>query len=257
MNYMPDRQQTLLGPGRVVVWFSCGASSAVAAKLAIEHYGADAVTVAYCDTSASEHSDNMRFLSDCEQWLGTTIAKLKHWSYRDIYDVFNAVRYLKGHSGAPCTTKLKKDVRKAFQWDSDIHVFGYTAAEISRCEQFTELNPDLVCAWPLIRDGLTHPDCLNIIEKAGIELPAMYRLGYHNNNCIGCVKGGAGYWNKIRVDFPEVFNRMSKIERDINYALIKLKNQPCFLDELPPNAGRFDPLPDMSCGPQCELEGTK
>ena len=35
--------------------------------------------------------------------------------------------------------------------------------------------------------------------------PLMYDLGYPNNNCIGCVKGGMGYWNHIRKDFPEVF----------------------------------------------------
>ncbi len=33
----------------------------------------------------------------------------------------------------------------------------------------------------------------------------MYRLGYVNNNWVGGWKGGMGYWNKIRVDFPDVF----------------------------------------------------
>ena len=40
----------------------------------------------------------------------------------------------------------------------------------------------------------------------------MYKLGYNNNNCIGCVKGGQAYWNKIRIDFPETFNKMAKLE---------------------------------------------
>lgn len=38
---------------RRVVWFSCGAASAVAAKLAVEKYG-DGCTVVYCDTSGDE-----------------------------------------------------------------------------------------------------------------------------------------------------------------------------------------------------------
>jgi hypothetical protein len=54
-----------------------------------------------------------------------------------------------------------------------------------------------------------------MLWKAGIEIPAMYKMGYNNNNCIGCVKGGMGYWNKIRKDFPEVFNRMAVIEREV------------------------------------------
>ena len=30
--------------------------------------------------------------------------------------------------------------------------------------------------------------CADIILKNGIKLPTMYELGFHNNNCIGCVK---------------------------------------------------------------------
>ncbi len=37
---------------RIVVWFSCGAASAVAAKLAVEKY--NNVMVVYCDTGG-EH----------------------------------------------------------------------------------------------------------------------------------------------------------------------------------------------------------
>jgi 3'-phosphoadenosine 5'-phosphosulfate sulfotransferase (PAPS reductase)/FAD synthetase len=211
---MPEIQQTLFGPGRVVAWFSCGASSAVAAKLAIEHYGRDAVEVAYCDTSASEHPDNARFLSDVERWLGKSIAKLHSPFYRNIYDVFRGVQYLRGQHGAPCTTHMKKNVRKAFQRDSDIHVFGYTVDEIGRRDIFVEANPTLVCAWPLIHHGYTRERCLNALKSAGVEIPAMYRMGYRNNNCIGCVKVGSGYWNKIRVDFPETFKQMSAMERE-------------------------------------------
>lgn len=36
--------------GRVLVWFSCGAASAVAAKLAVDKYRNDSVEVLYCDT---------------------------------------------------------------------------------------------------------------------------------------------------------------------------------------------------------------
>jgi len=41
----------------------------------------------------------------------------------------------------------------------------------------------------------------------------MYKLGYHNNNCIGCVKGGMGLLETSKVDFPEHFDRMAKLER--------------------------------------------
>lgn len=49
---------------RVVVWFSAGAASAVAAKLTLKKYeGRLPVHICYCDTG-SEHPDNERFISD-------------------------------------------------------------------------------------------------------------------------------------------------------------------------------------------------
>jgi len=57
-------------PGRMVVWFSCGAASAVAAKLV------EPDVIAYCETG-SEGADNARFLLDCEQWFGRSVTKLR------------------------------------------------------------------------------------------------------------------------------------------------------------------------------------
>jgi len=68
--------------------------------------------------------------------------------------------------------------------------------------------------------GLTKEMCAGLLLKNGIELPEMYKLGYSNNNCIGCVKGGKGYWNKIKTDFPPVFKRMAELERKVGYSCI-------------------------------------
>lgn len=57
---------------RVVVWFSCGAASAVAAYLAIQKYG-DSAVIVNCDTLSSEHPDNLRFFYDVEVWLKRSI----------------------------------------------------------------------------------------------------------------------------------------------------------------------------------------
>ena len=52
---------------RLVVWFSCGAASAVAAKLCLaKHRGEYDIEIARC-VVANEHQDNDRFASDCEQ----------------------------------------------------------------------------------------------------------------------------------------------------------------------------------------------
>ena len=172
--------------GRLVSWFSCGAASAVAAKLAIAD--GDPVTVVYCEVM-EEHPDNQRFLKDCENWFGQEIIILGNDKYkRSIYDVFDKTRYLAGHGGARCTLELKKNVRRDFELPTDRQVFGYTVEEKKRIDKFIDANNE-VDFWPiLVERGLTKVDCLAIVENAGIELPTMYKLGYKNNNCRGCVK---------------------------------------------------------------------
>jgi 3'-phosphoadenosine 5'-phosphosulfate sulfotransferase (PAPS reductase)/FAD synthetase len=244
--------------GRVLAWFSCGSASAVAAKLSVERYG-DRCEVLYCDTLAYEHPDNVRFLGDVERWLGVPIKILKSDTYTDIFDVFERTRWLVGPGGARCTTELKKNVRTAYQQPDDVHVFGFTVDEQHRVDRFGEQQPDLFAAFPLIEQGITKADCHRRIAAAGIAMPAMYRLGYDNNNCIGCVKGGTSYWNKIRRDFPEAFDRMARMERTLDAAICKTEpvvdgkrlRLRVFLDELPPDIQDNLPL-EMECGVLCQ-----
>jgi len=239
---------------RILVWFSCGAASAVAAKLAVQKYG-DKCRILYCDT-ASEHPSNHKFLKDIETWIKQPIIKLKSPDYNDIWDVFEKTRYLAGVAGARCTTELKKKLRLDYQELDDIQIFGYTSEEKSRAKRFDKNNPEIKTEWILIDKDISKKDCLAVLARAGIEIPDMYKMGYKNNNCIGCVKGQSGYWNKIRVDFPDVFERMAKTERKLNVALNKTyagdgKRKRVFLDELDPNAGRYESEPDISCGLSC------
>jgi len=78
----------------------------------------------------------------------------------------------------------------------------------------------------------------------------MYELGFHNNNCIMCVKGGKGYANHIRKHFEKEFIKMSKLEREVGATCIK--NQ--YLDELNPKAGMHKPPITPDCGTFCEIE---
>lgn len=91
----------------------------------------------------------------------------------------------------------------------------------------------------------------------GIERPKMYELGYRNNNCVGCVKGGMGYWNKVRRDFPEIFELRARREREIGHSCLTEKigseTVPLFLDELDPSRGRFEDEVLEECSIACQL----
>lgn len=241
---------------RIVCWFSCGAASAVATKLAIEENarGAKLSLVVARIVVKNESEDNDRFAADCERWFGVPILSLMNEKYGGSVDtVIEKERYLVGPHGAACTRLLKKAVRMAFQLPGDRQVFGYASEEQNRVDNFLDANAD-IDLWPiLIEKGLMKADCLAMVERAGIVLPAMYLMGYRNNNCIGCVKGGAGYWNKIRVDFPSVFAQRAKQERLLNRTICKIGGKRVFLDELPVDAGHYPNEPEIQCGIFCEM----
>jgi hypothetical protein len=194
-----------------------------------------------------------RFMADIEQWLGVPVGDVHSSKYADHWDVIGRRRFLNGPDGALCTTELKKKPRWAVQDAYGPQVYGYTAdpKDARRAVRFRQQNPEVELLTPLIERGLTKSDCLAMLDRAGIEIPAMYRLGYMNNNCIGCVKGGMGYWNKIRRDFPDVFDRMADLERELNHALNSDDDGPVFLDLLDPSRGRYEDEPDMECSLLC------
>ena len=243
---------------RRLCWVSAGAASAVAVKLDLAvHHEAEHV-LAYSDPG-SEHPDNARFLTDLEAWFERPIVRLKSTHYADTWQVWRETRYLDGDpqqlgtTGARCTAELKKKPRFAFQRHDDVQVFGYTAEEAHRADRFRAQNPDVTLATPLIDRGLTKDDCLAIIERAGLALPAMYALGYRNNNCIGCPKGGLGYWNKIRRDFPATFTAMAELERDLGHTCGRDEDGPVWLDELDPDRGNHADEPAFECSLLCAI----
>jgi hypothetical protein len=235
---------------RTVVWFSCGAASAVAAKLTLKDTP-DAV-IAYCETGA-EHPDNERFMQDCQRWFGKAVYRLKSPDYDDTWDVWTKRKYLAGISGAPCTVELKVGPRLVWQHPTDIHVFGYTAdkTDAKRAVLLRDNYPEMTIRTPLIAHSLTKENCLALISSAGIALPVMYGLGFHNNNCIPCVKATSpNYWALVRQEFPEHFARMAALSRSLNVRLCRIKNERRFIDEIPldhPTTNPISPACDFLC----------
>ena len=102
---------------------------------------------------------------------------------------------INGVFGAPCTRILKREVRRKWEREHPDHhayVWGYDCNETKRADHVIENMSDYDHEFPLIDYGLTKQDAHGIAAKLGLKRPAMYDLGYPNNNCIGCVKGGDG-----------------------------------------------------------------
>jgi len=229
-----------------IAWFSTGVSSFVACRLTSD---IDKILYTHID---DQHEDGLRFLADCEAALGREIEILQSEKYSCVADVLQDKRFINSAYGAPCTLHLKKRVRQMWEREYGIghtYIWGYDVTEKHRADRLVEMMPEFNHEFPLIEKGLTKADCHGLLKSLGIKRPAMYDMGYPNNNCIGCVKGGMGYWNKIRVDFPDVFKRRAEMERAIGHSCIK----DIFLDELDPDAGREQKVILEECGIVCEI----
>lgn len=244
---------------RIVCQFSCGAASAVATKLALAQYGATHDVKIVNAFLQEEHADNRRFAQDAQVWFGREIVTLRNEKYNaSAIQVWRRRQYIKGPSGAPCSLELKRKLLDEWKQPGDVMVFGYTMEEADRLDDFRERNPDRPVLAPLIERGLGKADCKAMIERAGIQLPYMYRLGYDNANCIGCPKGGEGYWRAIRQDFPEHFEAVCALQDEIGpgswflrYRSGPRKNERFPLRDLPAGeARRNESLP--SCSFFCE-----
>lgn len=241
----------------IAVWFSCGAASAVAAKLTLEQYGEYNTISILNNPIAEEDEDNQRFLRDVQKWLGHPINHVRSSRYpsQSCKDVWEARQFMSGPKGAPCTLELKKRARQ--EWENerkpDFTVLGFTAEEAKRADRFKLTERDTLLT-PLIDFKYTKQMCFDVLINAGIELPKIYLQGYPNANCIGCVKAsGVGYWQLVREKHPEVFQERAKLSRRIGSKLVIHKGERIFLDQLPLDAKGL-PLKeyDFECGLFCE-----
>lgn len=223
-----------------VCWVSAGVSSFIAGWLVRDTVD----EFIYIDV-ADQHPDSMRFINECEKALERPIRILRSREYKNVEDCVRTFGFVRNNNNHfyPCTSWLKKRVRK--QWEADhenddvTFVWGMDMNEQHRADRLIEGMPEYHHEFPLIDRQLTKAEAHGILRTLGIKRPLMYDLGYSNNNCVGCMRGGMGYWNKIRIDFPDVFIARAKMERDIGNTILHDANGPIFLDELDPERGKM------------------
>ena len=238
-----------------VLWFSCGVSSAIAAWLCKDELD----EIIYCHVD-DQHEDSMRFLHDVEKLIRREITVIQANNPSVDYSCRSSkCIVIPGEMFAACTNCLKKKPRLQFEinlsYDNPelnevTYFWGLDYDEVNRMGGFKKIRTEIPAnhRFPLHEKELRKQDCHGLIARLGVRRPVMYDMGYSNNNCIGCVKGGMWYWNKIRKDFPRVFESRALMERDIGYSCIP----GVFLDTLGKNMGRKSKEIDMSCMLYCE-----
>jgi hypothetical protein len=178
----------------------------------------------------NEDEDTYRFKEDCERWYQKPIEVISAIGnkYDSIEDVWIKHKSLNVATGAICSTHLKRRVRERWQKENEYQyqVFGFEfeKKEFNRALGLSSNYPNVNAIYPLIMMGYSKNICIDIVKKAGIEIPRVYSLGFKNNNCFntGCVQGGIGYWQKMKEDFPDKFDKMAEME----HKLTEIKGEP-------------------------------
>ncbi len=260
----------------VICWWSGGVTSAVACKIAIDLFGLESCRIIMIDTR-NEDDDTYRFKKDCEQWYGKEIEVIASDVYPTIEDVWHRFNSLNVATGAICSTHMKRLVRERWQKtnDYDYQVFGFEfeKKEFNRALSMKLNHPKSKAIFPLIMMGYDKLECMRIISEAFIEVPKMYKYGFKNNNCFktGCVQGGIGYWQKMKHEFPDKFNKMADLEHELTSKrgspVTMLKDQGreakesgnvlVFLRKHPdyPNLKCIDDMPQQKVEPLMECNG--
>lgn len=228
---------------RIICWFSGGITSAVACKLAIDIFGKDNCELLMIDTK-NEDVDTYRFKNDCEKWYGLKIKRIGAFenkdndpnyeyidigiNYNSINDVWEKHLSLNVATGAICSTQLKRRVREEWQkrneYTNQIFGFEFIKKEFNRAFSLALNHPKAKSIFPLLMMAYNKEMCIKIVENVGIKIPDSYLLGLRNNNCLetGCVQGGIGYWQLMKIIRPIKFDEMA----DREHRLTNLKGQP-------------------------------
>ena len=226
--------------GDIICWWSGGVTSAVACRLALNIYGADRCRIIMIDTK-NEHPDTYRFKLELEgKYYGKEIETITAIgdTYESIKDVWYRHKQLNTANGAVCSYMLKRKVREKWEkentFSTQVFGFEFDKKEFNRATALKLNHPHTNPIFPLLMYGYDKAYCIKEFEKLNIELPAPYRMGFHNNNCLnpktgGCISGGIGYWQKIKREMPSLFENMAKIEHDLTelrgYQVTMLKDQ--------------------------------
>lgn len=202
-----------------IVFYSGGKGSFVAAKRVIEKHGKDNVILLFSDTKI-EHEDLYRFLDETGEFLGVEVTTIEDG--RTPWQVFKDAKYIGGTRGARCSIELKrlvarKWIEERFEKDEVVLHFGIDVFEKERTKGIGRQWQDYDCQYPLMwQPWATYSTVIDEVKKSGIEMPAMYLLGFSHNNCGGfCVKAGLSHYANVLKTMPEKYLQYEKEEAEV------------------------------------------
>lgn len=200
----------------VAVQFSGGAASYVAAKLALEEFGHDRTALIFADTLI-EDDDLYRFIGDSERRLNHKVLRISEG--RDPWQVFFDERMMGNSRIDPCSKILKRRLLDTWRKENCTRdctiIVGFDATEDHRLTSMQARMAPVTVRAPLSERGIWREMAHQMVERDGLTLPRLYRMGFPHNNCGGfCVKAGQATFALLLEHFPRRYGRHEAKEQD-------------------------------------------
>lgn len=192
-----------------LIAYSGGLSSFLTAHMVVQQHRPESVRCVFTDTM-TEDEDLYRFLAETLTFLGCDYVHLADG--RNIWEVFNDVKFMGNNRIDPCSALLKREVFRQYLEDKDptehIIYYGIGAHEAHRMKTIADRWAPFSVEAPLIATGWT-PDqiqnqAVTVLESANIDPPRLYELGFEHNNCGGfCIKTGQRQMSNLLLVLPD------------------------------------------------------
>ena len=212
-----------------VVSYSGGMGSFAEAKLCVDTFGKENVTLVFCDT-LTEDEDLYRFIEETKEYLGCEFIRLSR--ELTIWELFAKQKFVANSRLDLCSRILKRDLlskeflpskygivvedtegNKIKTLSCDVHV-GIDFSEYHRLDRIQSyMNPKVYRSLCVERCLIIPKD---YSEQFGIRKPRLYELGFGHNNCGGvCVKAGLGQFKMLYEKMPERYIYHEQKEQEL------------------------------------------
>lgn len=211
---------------RIVVGYSGGVTSAWCLDWALRTFQRTEVVALYHDTKR-EHQDTYRYLRQMAERLGIAITERSDG--RSVEEVEDDENALANNRMAFCSRILKVaqrdlyfDELRAAGVGDIVLVLGFGGKEDQRIQRATmnAARGGYSVRFPLAEEGVTKQQCADWSNALGVPLPAMYLWSDHAN-CVGCRRGGKGYWLAVKENEPAVYWAAADREQAFGHTFLK------------------------------------
>lgn len=211
-----------------IVSYSGGIGSGMTADLVRQKYGCDNTLMLFADTNM-EDEDLYRFNKELSEKLDVMLITIADG--RDVWQVFNDVKFIGNSRVDPCSRILKRDLIKKWILSNfdpeEVDIFvGIDCTEEHRLERIKTRNTRLNYRSILIEQNifLDKRKKFDWCESLNIQIPRLYTLGFLHNNCGGfCVKAGLKQFKQLYTIMPDRYKWHEDREQALMSSNPKLK----------------------------------